>query len=147
VEADRRVRIGADEAGDVLEEDEPKVVAQFSDDARDVGPEPALVRVSVFVAGDGPGLTRETGREDLHAATPRSSVEGSEVVPDRRCVHGALRHTRNQCRGGKDFPLHVHDSAVVGQGKAEGELKAPDAGADGSSSHGVILSGTKSHAM
>jgi hypothetical protein len=46
-------------------------------------PEVSVVGVGLSLPGCGEGLTREARREEIHAATPASAIEGRKVVPER----------------------------------------------------------------
>jgi hypothetical protein len=67
----------AEHAGDVLDEDEPG--SGLDDDAPGVGPEIALVVGTETSAGEAVRLTRDAANEAIHEATPRSTVEGSDI--------------------------------------------------------------------
>ena len=104
----------------------------LSDDASDVGPEIAGVVESPASAGDAERLARIARHESVHCATPRSSVEGSEIRPDRRWRHGAFVHARSQYAGGRCFDLHIADwesrSAASG---VNTEIESSDPGGEG----------------
>ena len=51
--------------------------------AGNIGPDPSLVFEAFALARDRERLAREARSDNIHAATPRSTVEGSHVVPDR----------------------------------------------------------------
>ena len=70
-----------DVAGDVLAEDDGGLA--LGDDAGDVGPEVALVIDAELVSSDRERLARVSRSDAIHDATPRSSVEGSQVTPER----------------------------------------------------------------
>lgn len=69
------------ETCDVLHERE--VGSNVAKDSRDVGPEVAGVVAGEPFPGDAEGWAREARSNAIHDATPGSSVEGAEVVPDR----------------------------------------------------------------
>jgi hypothetical protein len=71
----------ADVARDVLAEDEGGLA--LGDDAGDVRPEMALVIDAALVSGDGERLAWVARSDEIHDSTPRASVEGSQVRPDR----------------------------------------------------------------
>lgn len=79
-----------------------------------------------LLAGDAEGLAGVTANDSLHAATPRSAVEGVQIRPDRRVMKGTLRNTRDQELAGSDFVFHVADrlSASEGQPNGSPELSA-----------------------
>jgi len=49
-------------------------------------PEVSAIVVRVTFPGGAEGLAREARREEIHAATPASAIEGRKVVPDRRLM-------------------------------------------------------------
>jgi hypothetical protein len=118
---------------DVLEGDDPGL--ESLDEACDVGPEVALVLVGSLLAGDGEGLARVAASDAVHEASPRASVEGSEVTPDRRCVQPPFFHAADQYAGRIGFPLDVTDRARIeacsGESVVQAEVEASDPGADG----------------
>jgi hypothetical protein len=46
-------------------------------------PEVSAIVVGLSLPGCAEGLAGESRREEIHASTPASAVEGSKVVPDR----------------------------------------------------------------
>ena len=72
------------ETWDVLQERESR--SNLTDDADCLGPHISVVVNSKPLPGDRERLAREATSDDIHEATPRSTVEGSDVVPDRE--HG-----------------------------------------------------------
>ncbi|GAH89410.1 unnamed protein product, partial [marine sediment metagenome] len=63
-------------------------------DPKDSRPEPAGVVRAAPPAGVAPGLAGEPRTDDIHSAAPRSAVEGSNVIPDRRRIQALVRHPR-----------------------------------------------------
>lgn len=117
---------------DVLAEDtiRPALVG----DADDFGSEEAIALASEAAPGDAVVLAGISGSDAMNAATPRSSVEGGEIRPDRRRSQLSRFHARDQCSGRICFPLHVSDAARVGHGKLDAELKPAGSGAEGEGS-------------
>lgn len=99
--------------------------------------EPSVVVGSEPLSGDAVPLAGIARQDAIHAAAPRSSVEGSQVRPDSSRMKPPRRHARDQARGGRGFPLHESDTARVGSGNADAEVEASDTGAnaDGTKSH------------
>jgi hypothetical protein len=65
----------------VLHED--VAASHLADDSPHVAPESGALTIEpVSVASDGDVLAREAARHDIHQTAPRSSVEGSHIVPD-----------------------------------------------------------------
>ena len=85
----------------------------------------------------------ETARDDIHFSTPRSSIEGLKVIPDRSWIQPSVTHARCQDCGRIGFPLDVHDGADSRAGGSEPEVDPSDPGAEGDSIDG----GMCSHAM
>jgi hypothetical protein len=120
---------GSKMTGDVLDADEPGL--KDADDVGDVGPEVSLVLVGSLLPGDRERLTRDAAKDAVHEASPRASVEGSEVTPDRRCVQPPFFHAADQYAGRIGFPLDVTDrassEACSSESVAEAEVEASDA--------------------
>lgn len=117
-----------DVAFDVLEEDEPG--PDFVDDAGDLGPQVAGIRVAAAQSGLAEGLTGITGRDDMNAAAPRSAVEGSQIVPYSSCSQGLVCHPRHESGRCVSLPLDVTNSAISGLGDMQPEIEAGVAGAE-----------------
>ena len=115
-------------AAHVLKEGESSPA--LAKDSEAVVPEVTFVVGSEPPPGDAVGLTREAANDEIHDATPRAAVEGSEVSPNRRLVQGTVRHTRDQDRGGSDFPLHVADDASAVSNQSHGFAVVAAAGAE-----------------
>jgi hypothetical protein len=113
-------------ARDVLEEGERG--SALVEDASDFGPQVALVALPEPLAGDAEWLARVARSDEIHAATPRSAVEGSEIVPDRSLIHGLVAHPGHEDGRGEGVPLDVAHGAAVG-GQSDTKLKPADAGA------------------
>ena len=61
--------------------------------------------------GNGEGLAGIASNDSIHLAAPRASIEGVEVCPNRRVIHGTIRNTRSQDFAGSGFVFHVYDGA------------------------------------
>ena len=118
----------AEMMGDVFEEDEGR--PDLANDAGDVGPEVPRVGRPQPPAGDRERLARIARNDDVHAAAPPSTVEGGNVVPDRRVIQGRVLHPGHEQGRGEGFPLDVTHSPVVGTGEDEPEVEPADAGAE-----------------
>ncbi len=124
--------VGADdaEAWDVLEEAELGLALR--DDALDVGPDPPLVLDPALLTGCGEGLAREARNDAIHDSTPRSSIEGAEVGPDRSLRKGPVLHARRQNRCGIRLDLDVADRASSSsEGKVQTEVEPSVSRAEG----------------
>jgi len=110
------------EAGHVLEEDEGWL--NLSDDAGDVGPDPPLVVGAASLPGHAPRLAREARSDEIHDATPRSAIEGRNVIPYRSRIQGRVLHPGHEPGRGVGFPLDVHHGAIgLAEGESEPEIK------------------------
>lgn len=112
---------------DVLQEDE--LGSHVANDARDVRPDPSLVLLRVALAGEGDRLARESRRDDIHDSTPRSAVEGRDIVPDRSRIQGLRFHPRHVNGRGKGFPLDVaHATVSSAECESDAKLEPADSG-------------------
>lgn len=113
----------------VLKEDESRL--HFTHDACDVWPEPPVVVCASLLPGDRPGLAGESSSDEIHAAAPRSAVEGSEIVGDRRLIQGLVFHPRHESGRCVAVPLNnTHKTGSTGDGELESESDAFVAGAE-----------------
>ncbi len=108
------------------------------DDSGDVRPEPPLVFDAALLAGGAERLAREARRDEIHDSTPRATAEGGEVIPDRRRIQRAFRHTTGKRAGRIRFSLDVANSSVSGQSQAESKLKPADPGTESQAIHVTI---------
>jgi hypothetical protein len=65
----------------VLQEDDSG--SHLANDPDRLGPEVSIVSLGLPSTGRRERLAREASRDEIHDATPGSSVEGSRVIPDR----------------------------------------------------------------
>jgi hypothetical protein len=115
-----------EERRDVLEEDDGGF--DFPDDADEVRPESALVVVPSLIPGHGVGLTGEPRSDEIHDATPRSAIEGREIVPDRRAIQGLVFHPRHENGRGESVPLAKAHGSIAHVGELEPEVDSSDPG-------------------
>lgn len=112
--------------------------------AHDMADEEPVVVLAEPLSGNAVGLTGIARSEDMNEATPRSSVEGGEVGPDRSRMKPPRFHRRDQRSGGSGFPLHCTDEAAslspIAESEVDSELESADAGTDGED-----IPGTNSH--
>lgn len=113
---------------DVLAEEEPRV--RLARDAPDVRPEMTGVMQPPPFAGDAEGLTGVPRSNEIHCATPRSTVEGGDVVPDRSLVQGRVSHPRHEHGRAVGLPLNSAHQTMVGAGELDAEVETSDAGAE-----------------
>jgi hypothetical protein len=114
------------ETWDVLQQDERGL--HLANHPLDVVPDPPLVIGASSLASAAPRLARESSSDEIHASTPRSTIEGGHVRPDRRWIQVARFHLSDQDRACESFPLHVTDSAsrpVGGDSEPEFEPSIP----------------------
>ena len=114
--------------GDVLQEDEPR--SHVSHDPGDVGPEPSLIIDTSTSTGGRERLARETGSDEINSATPRCTVEGDEVRPDRSLIQGLVFHPRHESGRCVAFPFNVSHGSGGDSGELEGELEPSVSGAE-----------------
>lgn len=119
----------SNESWNVLQEDEAR--SRIANDPGDGRPYPPIVFEPSASAGVGPGLAGEPRSDEIHRSTPRSAVEGLEVVPDRSRIQGLVLHPRHEDGRGEGFPLDVAHSPCGGLGEPDAELEPSDPGADG----------------
>lgn len=120
----------------------------FAGDAGDLGPKVTWVAVTAAVAGIAEGLAWITGSEEMNAAAPRATVEGSQVVPDKRFTQGLVRHPCHESGRSVAFPLDVTDSSISGFSDVQAKVEAGVSGAQGDTSEVVVFrfeAGTKVH--
>lgn len=115
-------KLAAEEPEDVLDED--PVGFEVEDMLPDVGPEPSVVRGSCTQTGLRVGLARDPSNVTMCDSTPRASVKGPEVTPDRSGSQGSLFHARNHIRGCKCFPFDVQCWATMSACDSVSELNA-----------------------
>lgn len=112
-------------SGDVLAEDEGG--GDFLDDLRDARPQVPLVSLSELLPCDAERLARVARSDEIHAAAPRSAVEGSEIVEDRSRIQLRVFHPRHEDGRGEGVPLdETHAATPLGQSKVD----SADAGAE-----------------
>ena len=117
---------GRKEPWDVLQEH--AAGPHVANGAGHVRPEPSDIILGESLAGDADGLTRESRNDAIHDATPRAAVEGCEIVPDRRAIHGLVFHPRHENGRGESVPLNETHGSVIGHGEADSKLKSANPG-------------------
>src|SRR5437762_595410 len=90
--------LSSKQAGNVLKKDESRL--RLLDNSSDVRPEPAGIPEPASLARHRDGLTGEARSDNIHDSTPRSAVEGSQIIPNRPLIQGAVCHTRCKDRSG-----------------------------------------------
>ena len=139
----------AEMMGDILKEDEGRF--DLADDAGDMRPEMARVVRTPSFARDGERLARVARSDDVHRAAPWATVEGGNLVPDRRWIQGRLFHPRHESGCGVGFPFDIAHSSISGHGDGEPEVEPACAGAEREaeqvSGSGSASGGMKSQVM
>jgi hypothetical protein len=74
--------------------------------------------------GDREGLAGESGSDEIHFATPREAIEGSQISPDRRVIQGTVFNTRRQDFAGSGFVFHEADNVSPWQSQPDSEVKS-----------------------
>lgn len=118
----------SNEIWDILDEDQGRLA--LADDARQVADEVSRVVSGGASSSARIGLTGDSASDEIHNSTPRASVEGGNVRPDRRRSHGSRFHRRDQVCGGECFPLHVAHGASRLAGEVQPSLESGVSGAD-----------------
>lgn len=118
----------AEMMGDILKKDEGRL--DFADDAGDVRPEVTRIVRAAALARDGERLARIARSDDVHRAAPQSAVEGGNIVPDRRVIHGRVFHPRHDNGCGEGLPFDMAHRTISGQCDGEPEVDSSSAGAE-----------------
>lgn len=101
----------------------------LSDDSQDPRPEMSRVRSTSLTSRRAERLARVARRDDVHASTPRSAIEGRDIVPNRRSIQGLVRHPRHEAGRSVGVPLNVtHSSVSLPEGKVESEFESSNPG-------------------
>jgi hypothetical protein len=66
-------------------------------------------------------LAREAASDEIHKATPRATVEGGDVVPDRSRIQDRIFHPCHESGCGVSVPLNETHGSIAG---SEDKLKA-----------------------
>jgi len=126
----------AEMMGDILEEDEGRL--DLTDDAGDMGPEVARILAAEPSARHAEWLARIASSDDIHRASPRSAVEGSNVVPDNSLIQGRVFHPRHESGCGEGFPFDMAHSTISGDGDGKPEVESARAGAEGEAEEACV---------
>lgn len=114
--------------GNVLEEQltRPDLVG----DPGDMRPQVPVVPEAPTTAVRRERLAGIAGAEDADAAAKPPTVEGAEIVVDRRAVEASVPHARSEDRDRRRLAFDVGNRPVVRQRETEAELEAAGAGAE-----------------
>lgn len=112
-------------ARDVLQDD----VSGFhvTNDSENVRPYPPFVGCTKLLPCCAERLTWKTGSEEIHSATPRATVEGGHVRPDRSLTQPLLSHSFHEDGSSVSVPLNMADASRPYHG-SEGEFPAAVSG-------------------
>ena len=126
VGADVRKPSGSHNVGDVLQED----VGGFhvSDDPLCHRPEVSVIVNATPLPGLRERLAGEAGSDEIHLCTPRATVEGGEVVPDRSLIQGLVCHPRHEYGRRVAVPFNVSHSSRGDPGEFEGKFESAVSG-------------------
>jgi len=95
----------------VLQEREARL--HLANDADRIGPEVTLVVLVASCSCDGEWLAREARRDEIHASSPWSPVEGGDVVPDRGVIEISLGDPSHEDALAVGVSLDVADDAMT----------------------------------
>lgn len=121
-------------SGDVLPEEERGFALDGDPDVLKEELGPAAIQPSAF-PGEAEILARRAASDEIHQSTPRASVEGAHVVPDRSRCQPRFFHPGHEDGCGEGFPLEVHHR-LHSTGEGEAEIEPSDSGADADRSDG-----------
>ncbi|SNS74204.1 hypothetical protein SAMN04488078_102962 [Antarctobacter heliothermus] len=93
-------------------------------------PEMARIVSTKALARDRKWLARIARTDDIHSAAPRSTVKGSNVVPDNSLIQGRVFHPRHESGCGEGFPFDMAHSTISGDGDGEPEIKPTGTGTE-----------------
>ena len=119
---------GENNVGDVLQEHESG--SHVSDELLGQRPQVPFIVTSGLCAGGRERLARKPGSDDVHSSSPRASVEGGEVTPDRSLIQVRLVHTGDESGRCVGVPLNVSHGSGGHSGESEGELESGIPGAE-----------------
>lgn len=113
---------------DVL--DEHSGGSHFVNDPLDLRPQVPRIPLASSLPRQAEWLAGISGSEDMNLAAPRAAVEGSEIAPDRRAIHGLVFHPGHESGRCMGLPLDETDSAISGLCDGEPKLETTIAGAE-----------------
>lgn len=116
---------------------EASVGCCFLENAGDMRPQVSRVICPEPRPGDAERLARVAANDEIHKATPRAAVEGSQIRPNRRRVQLAFVHSRSQDFTGVGFDLDSDDRASIRERQLDASIESPDSGAEGSDIDGT----------
>lgn len=111
--------------------------AGLDEDPASVAPEIALVLVGEPLSSEAVRLTRNSAKDAIHEAAPRSAAEGSDIAPHRRWSQKTLAHRFDQVSDGEGFPLHQTDRSSAWNCQLDSEIEPTPSGAKADAVEGV----------
>lgn len=121
------------QSADVFHEHDSR--SYLANDASELIPEPGSVALddSLAAAGDGDVLTRESANDAIHCSTPRATVEGFNVRPDRSGLQRPLFNPCCQNFAVFDSALDIADRSSIWASDSESGIESGPSGkqADG----------------
>ncbi|GAA0774784.1 hypothetical protein GCM10009077_11070 [Roseibium denhamense] len=135
---------------DIFEEAPLRI--DFFNNAPDVRPQVAGIVFAFSLSGKGEWLAGISASDEMNLSTPRSTVEGGNIVPQRRWIQGLVFHPRHEGACSEGFPLDVTNSSISGFCDMEAELQTSNACAerksvDCMSGKRAVMFGMKSHTL
>jgi hypothetical protein len=95
----------------------------LTDDPGDSGPEPSVIIKTSTLPRRGEGLAGYSGSDEIHASTPRATVESGEVRPDRSLIQPLFFHPCHESGRCVGVPLNVsHGCGDTSQGELESSI-------------------------
>lgn len=79
---------------------------------------------------DAERLARVSRSDEIHDSTPRASVEGSQVRPDRERSDSTRRRRSRQVDAGAGIPFHPADDASARHCQLDSEIEPASSGAE-----------------
>jgi hypothetical protein len=128
--------------GDILEKSDPW--PEIGHDVTDVWPQVTGILFGLFPSGNAEWLARISRSDDIHAATPRFAVKGSNVRPDRRGIQCFVFHARRKDAGRIGFPLNKTNGSAARDCEVKSKLKPASSRAKGQLGGGMTIHTNKS---
>jgi hypothetical protein len=118
--------VSGNDSWNVLEKDKARL--NVGNDSEDVSPDEPVVVHAESPAGETDGLAWESRTDEIHRSTPRSAIEGANVIPDWSKVKGIVFHagSEDRCREGGVFD--IADGSDIG-GESQSQVESADTGA------------------
>lgn len=125
---DNLVKAKPDVSRDVFKKADRRL--DLPDNSTNLGPQVARIIPSTLSTGDTERLARVSRSDDIHDATPRLAVEGSQIRPQRRRIQKSLLHAARQDLGGERFPFNATDDASKFKDESKPKFASTASGAE-----------------